>query len=309
MGGKGGFVSDLVTLEGLSKADLEGLIEAGARMADRIASKRRHGSELDGTVVTTAFFEPSTRTQLSFEQAARFLGADVMTFNPATSSQLKGESLRDTVFTLAEIGTDVFVVRHTMNDAPWRVSEWTGVPVVNGGAGRREHPTQTLLDVLTLVRHLGSVEGLTIGIVGDVANSRVAGSHLIGFPVLGARVVLIGPEALLPRTTPSGVEVVYGLDEVLEFLDVVYLLRIQRERGTKTGFEKDHEYSEHFGLNEERASRLRPGAVVMHPGPMNRGVEVSHAVADGDRSLIRQQVAYGVPMRMAVLTRVREAAM
>ena len=295
-------MSGLVTLEGLGKADLEGLIEAGSKMADRLASERRHHSELNGKVVTTAFFEPSTRTRLSFEQAARYLRADVMTFTPETSSQVKGESLEDTVLTLAEIGTDVFVIRHTVDDAPARVAKWTGIPVVNGGAGRREHPTQTLLDALTLVRHFGKVDGLTIGIVGDVANSRVAGSHVIGFPALGAQVILIASEALSPP--PTGVEIANSLDEVLGSLDVVYLLRMQKERGAETGFETDHDYSEQFGLNEERADLLQPGAVVMHAGPLNRGVEISDAVADGDRSLIRRQVANGVPMRMAVLAKV-----
>ena len=295
-------MSGLVTLEGLGKDDLEGLIEAGSQMADRLASKRRHHSELNGKVVTTAFFEASTRTRLSFEQAARYLSADVMTFTPELSSQLKGESLKDTVLTLAEIGTDVFVIRHTDDDAPARVAEWTSLPVVNGGAGRREHPTQTLADALTLVRHFGWVDGLTIGIVGDVVNSRVAGSHVIGFPALGARVILIAPEELAP--SPTGVEMMDSLDEALESLDVVYLLRIQRERGTETGFETDLDYFEQFGLTEERAELLRPGAVVMHAGPLNRGVEISDAVADGDRSLICRQVANGVPMRMAVLTKV-----
>ena len=304
MGGEDGLVSGLVSLEGLGRADLEGLIDSGSRMIDRLASERRHHSELNGKVVTTAFFEASTRTRLSFEQAARYLGADVMTFTPETSSQVKGESLKDTVFTLAGIGTDVFVIRHAVDDTPERVAAWTGIPVVNGGAGRREHPTQTLLDALTLVRHFGSVDGLTIGIVGDVANSRVAGSHVIAFPELGARVILIAPEPLSTSPTPIGVEMADGLDEALESLDVVYLLRLQRERGAETGFDTDHDYFEHFGLNEERAGILRPGAVVMHAGPLNRGVEISDAVADGDRSLIRRQVAHGVPMRMAVLTKV-----
>ena len=295
-------MSGLVTLEGLAKKELEDLIEAGSRMADRLASGRRYHSELSGKVVTTAFFEASTRTRLSFEQAARYLSANVMTFAPEISSQVKGESLRDTVLTLAEIGTDVFVIRHTVDDAPARVAQWTGIPVINGGAGRREHPTQTLSDALTLVRHFGWVDGLTIGIVGDVANSRVAGSHVIAFPALGARVILIAPETLtLP---PTGVEMTNNLDEALESLDVVYLLRIQKERGAETGFETDLDYFEQFGLNEERAELLQPGAVVMHAGPLNRGVEISDGVADGDRSLIRRQVANGVPMRMAVLAEV-----
>ena len=301
-------MKSLVTLEGLDRADLEGLIEAGSRMADRLASKRRHRSELAGKVVTTAFFEASTRTRLSFEQAARYMSADVMTFMPETSSQLKGESLEDTVATLAGIGTDVFVVRHTAEDAPALVAQWTGIPVVNGGAGRGEHPTQTLLDALTLVRHFGRVDGLTIGIVGDIANSRVAGSHVIGFPALGARLILIAPKALTAVPTPSGVETSESLDEALGSLDVVYLLRIQRERGSETGFEDDLAYSEQFGLSESRAGNLRPGAVVMHAGPLNRGVEIAAAVADGDRSLIRRQVANGVPMRMAVLAEVLGAA-
>jgi aspartate carbamoyltransferase catalytic subunit len=297
-------VSGLVTLKGLSRPILEALIEEGARMADRIAGDRRHGSELVGAVITTAFFEPSTRTRLSFEQAAKFLGGDVMTFNPGTSSQHKGESLRDTILTLIEIGSDVLVVRHTADEGPELVAGWTDVPVINGGAGRREHPTQTLADLLTLVRHFGSVDGLTMGIVGDVANSRVAGSHMLAFPMMGVRLLVIAPGDLMPNTVPDGIEVVDDLDDALSHLDVVYLLRIQHERGAVTGFETDGAYSKRFGLNEARAGALNPKAVVMHPGPLNRGVEISNDVADGDQSLIRRQVALGVPMRMAVLANV-----
>jgi aspartate carbamoyltransferase catalytic subunit len=280
---------------------IEHLLDRGDHHADMLQTGPRHVDSLRGTVITTMFFEPSTRTRLSFEQAARFLGADVMTFDPDTSSTLKGESLEDTARTLAAIGSDLFVVRDTREDAPEVVRDATGLPVVNGGAGRREHPTQTLLDLLTLRRVLGGVSGLSVGIVGDVLNSRVAAGHLIAFPLLGAKLSLIGPPSLLPETAPEGVSLIDDLDSALPGLDAVYLLRVQRERGASTGFADDGAYAKAYGMNARRVGLLPPTAVVMHPGPINRGIEVDDSVADGPRSLIRMQVQMGVPLRMAVL--------
>lgn len=300
MGRESGLRNGLLTLSGMTRPELQGLIDSGLKMVERIQGGHRHGSELEGRVVTTAFFEPSTRTRLSFEQAARFLGADVMTFNPASSSTSKGESLQDTAETLAALGTDTFVVRHTDEEAPRQVADWTGLPVISGGAGRREHPTQALLDALTLTRHFGSVDGLKIAMVGDIRNSRVAASNLMSFPKLGARITLVGPRSLLPETAPEGVKMAREFDPVLGEVDVVYMLRIQRERGADTGL-SDEEYVRRYGLDGARTAGLKPETVVMHPGPINRGVEITGDVADGPRSLILRQVANGVPMRMAVL--------
>ncbi len=292
---------NLITLSGLSRSELASLITLASARADQLNHGRRHTDELRGKVVTSLFLEASTRTRLSFEQAARFLGADVMTFDPATSSAQKGESLEDTARTLAAIGTDLFVVRHTREDGPTAVALATGIPVVSGGAGRKEHPTQTLLDAVTLQRRFGGIAGLTMAIVGDVVNSRVAGSHLIALPTLGVQVILVGPKSLLPGEVPQGVRVSEDLDAVLPGLDVIYMLRIQKERGADTGFDTDGAYSEAYGLDARRAAMLPSHAVVMHPGPMNRGVEIADQVADGPRSLIEEQVSMGVPTRMAVL--------
>jgi aspartate carbamoyltransferase catalytic subunit len=280
---------------------LEDLLYSAERFRKQLEGRDKETSELQGVTVTTGFFEPSTRTRLSFEKAAAHLGAHVMTFEPETSSLEKGESLRDTMLTLAALGSDLLVIRHRGVGVPGLVARWTGLPVINAGDGRGEHPTQTLGDALTLIRHFGALEGLRIGIVGDVGNSRVARGHLWAFPTLGADLTLIGPHTLLPVANPWGVRMVADLDSVLERLDVVYLLRIQRERGADAGFPSLSAYASRFGLTEARLSRLHPNAVVMHPGPINRGVEICDAAADGSRSLILGQVANGVPIRMAVL--------
>lgn len=262
---------------------------------------------LRGRLVTLAFFEPSTRTRLSFDVAARRLGAEVIDFDPSGSSTEKGESLADTAATLAAMGTDVFVLRHGLADGPDFVRRRTGVPVVSAGAGRREHPTQTLIDALTLTDRFEELRGLRMGIVGDVANSRVARGHLQLFPRLGVEVTLIGPSTLLPEANPWGVRMSHDLDAELGELDVVYLLRVQTERGAGSAIPSVAGYARRFGLGRDRLSSLKPGTVVMHPGPLNRGVEVDDVVADGERSLVLDQVANGVPLRMAVLEHVLEA--
>jgi aspartate carbamoyltransferase catalytic subunit len=256
---------------------------------------------LAGRTVTTVFLEASTRTRLSFEKAASMLGAHVMSFTPEVSSTSKGETFRDTILTLNAMGTDLFVVRHSLADAAELAARWSGVPVVNAGTGRREHPTQTLIDALTLRQRFGELRGLRMAIVGDVRHSRVARSHLAALPGLGVELTLVGPPPLLPEADPWGVRFSTELDDELDALDVVYLLRIQRERGAVSGFPSDAAYAGRYGMNEDRVSMLKPGTVIMHPGPINRGVEVDDTAADGERSLILEQVANGVPVRMAVL--------
>lgn len=259
---------------------------------------------LRGKTVATMFFEPSTRTKLSFEKAAKALGADIMSFSPSTSSLSKGESLKDTVLTVQAMGTDAMVVRHKATGAPWRVAEWVDQPVLNAGDGAHQHPTQALLDALTIRQRFGTLDGLRIGVVGDIRHSRVARSDVFAFNTLGAEVTMVAPKTLLPIQTDGWpAQTSEDLDEVLTELDVVYLLRVQAERGGASVFPSLSEYTTRYGMTVQRFSRLKPDTVVLHPGPMNRGVEIAAEVADDDRSLILQQVANGVAVRMAVLFR------
>ena len=258
---------------------------------------------LRGRTIVSLFYEDSTRTRLSFETAAKRLGADTMTFSVATSSVKKGESLLDTVQTIDAMGIDAIVVRHSASGAPHRVASWTTASVVNAGDGRHEHPTQALLDAFTLRRHRGpSLDGCRVAIVGDIANSRVARSNVVALHALGCDVTLVGPPTLLPpRLDGWPVTVSYDLDDVLPEVDVVYLLRIQLERIGDVRFPTLREYASRWGLTAERAARMKPDTLVMHPGPMNRGVEIAAGVADSARSLVTEQVANGVAVRMAVL--------
>jgi aspartate carbamoyltransferase catalytic subunit len=258
---------------------------------------------LRGKTVVSLFYEDSTRTRLSFETAAKRLSADTMTFSVSTSSTKKGESLLDTVQTIEAMGVDAIVVRHGAAGAANRVAAWSKASVVNGGDGRHEHPTQALLDAYTLRVHRGpSLDGCRVAIVGDIRNSRVARSNVKAFAALGCTVTLVAPPTLLPeRVTGWPVTVTHDLDDALADVDVVYLLRVQRERIDQALFPSTREYAHRYGLTSERAARLKPDTLVMHPGPMNRGVEIAADVADSSRSLVTEQVANGVAVRMAVL--------
>lgn len=250
------------------------------------------------------FLEDSTRTRLSFDAAARALSADTMTFTASTSSMKKGESLRDTVETISALGPHALVVRHRTSGAPWQVAGWTGAAVVNAGDGSHEHPTQALLDVHTMREVLGteSLAGVRVGIVGDIRHSRVARSNVRLLRMLGASVVLVAPSPLQPVGVDGwGAETTTSLDAVLEGLDVLYLLRVQAERIGGGAVPDPGEYARRFGLDEARARRLRPGAIVMHPGPVNMGVESSVDLSRLPQSVVGRQVANGVPVRMAVL--------
>ncbi len=277
--------------------DAESFVEVLDRPIPKVPALR-------GKTVATMFFEPSTRTKLSFEKAAKALSADIMSFSPSTSSLSKGESLKDTVLTVQAMGTDAMVVRHTATGAPWRVAEWVDQPVLNAGDGAHQHPTQALLDALTIRQRFGTLDGLRIGVVGDIRHSRVARSDVFAFNTLGAEVTMVAPKTLLPIQTDGWpAQTSEDLDEVLTELDVVYLLRVQAERGGASVFPSLSEYTTRYGMTVQRFSRLKPDTVVLHPGPMNRGVEIAAEVADDDRSLILQQVANGVAVRMAVLFR------
>ena len=292
-------MKSLTSIRGLGEAELSALIERSIEFASAPIPEKT----LTNRAVATMFFERSTRTRLSFQLAAERLGAHVLDLDPATSSTGKGESLRDTVMTLSAIGADIFVVRHAESGIPDLVADWSGAPVVNAGDGTREHPTQAIVDLVTLRRHFGSLRGLRLGIVGDIRHSRVAGSLFHAMPVMGLEVTAIGPPGFLPSGHIDGIRVTTELDPVLGSLDVVYMLRVQTERGAVAG----DSYARDFGLDGARASLLSQEAVVMHPGPLNRGVELSDEVADGPRSLILQQVRNGVPARMAVLASLEES--
>jgi len=259
---------------------------------------------LRGRTVVSLFFEDSTRTRLSFETAAKRLSADTMTFSVSTSSVNKGESLRDTVETITDMGVDAFVVRHKSTGIPWQISEWTNASVVNAGDGWHQHPTQALVDCFTVREALGKerFDGLTITIVGDIKHSRVARSNVTAFNMMGANVVLVAPPTLLPPDVSHWpVEVSYRLDDVLARTDILYMLRLQSERMSQGHVPNLREYGGSYGLDAERAAKLPPHAVIMHPGPMNRGVEMLIDPSALPNSLIHRQVANGVSVRMAVL--------
>ena len=297
----------LLTTESLDRATIEGLLDEADGFAEVLLRPIPKVPALRGKTVAMMFFEPSTRTRLSFEKAAKSLSADTMTFSPSTSSLSKGESLKDTVLTVRAMGVDLMVVRHKATGAPWRIADWLDIPVVNGGDGAHQHPTQALLDCLTIRQRFDSLEGLNIAIVGDIRNSRVARSNIFAMTTLGANVMLVGPPTLLPIDPENWpVTVHHHIDEVLDRADVVYLLRVQTERGGGSGFPSASEYTQRFGMTAERFRRLKDEAIVMHPGPMNRGVEIGNDVADNERALILQQVSNGVASRMAVLFRLLE---
>lgn len=257
---------------------------------------------LRGTTVAMMFFENSTRTRISFELAARRLSAEVVTFTAQTSSVSKGESLRDTAETLAHMGANALVVRHSAAGVPAAISRWVNLPVVNAGDGRHEHPTQALVDLFTVSRHVQEISGLKLTIVGDIDNSRVARSNVWLFSSLGAQVTLVAPSTLLPAAVDSWpVRSTGDLDSVLPETDVLMLLRIQRERGAGARLPSMREFQMRFGLDERRAALLPEGALILHPGPMNRDIEISPSVARMPNVLVGEQVANGVAVRMAVL--------
>jgi len=282
------------------------ILDTASRLDQAIAGREvRKLPTLRGRTVVNLFYEDSTRTRISFELAAKRLSADVLNFSAKGSSVSKGESLKDTALTLQAMGADAVVCRHSASGAPARLSAWVDGHVINAGDGTHEHPTQALLDAYTLRRHLapgGSLEGRRVVIVGDVLHSRVARSNVLLLSTLGVRVTLVAPPTLLPvgvRTWPA--EVTYDLDGALRGADAVMMLRVQRERMGGAFFPTEREYTRAYGLDSRRAALLAGSGVVLHPGPMNRGMEITPQVADGAGSVIVEQVANGVTVRMAVL--------
>ena len=269
--------------------------EVGTRVIKKVPALR-------GRTVVNLFYESSTRTRISFELAAKRLSADVINFSTSGSSVSKGESLKDSALTLEAMGADAIVIRHSSSGSPHTLTRWVDASVINAGDGTHEHPTQALLDLYTIREHFPSFDGLRVAIVGDVLHSRVARSGTLALARMGAQVTLIGPPTLIPPEAPSwGADVSYELDPVLPKLDVCYMLRVQRERQRQQYFPSVREYSRLFGLTRARVGSLPDGALVMHPGPMNRGVEIASDVADLPRSLITDQVTNGIAVRMALL--------
>jgi aspartate carbamoyltransferase catalytic subunit len=292
----------LLGIEGLSRAEIGAVLDAAESFFDVSRRSVRKVPTLRGKTVVNLFFEPSTRTRTSFELAGKRLSADVINISGSTSSAVKGETLLDTVQNLQAMHPDVLVIRHAASGAPHHIAARTRAAVINAGDGTHEHPTQALLDAFTIRRAKGRIEGLTVVIAGDLVHSRVARSNAHLLTTMGAEVRFAGPRTLLPAACESlGVSVFDRLEPALEGADVVMMLRVQRERLSGAFLPSNREYSRTFGLNAARLALARPDAIVMHPGPMNRGVEIDPVVADGKQSVILDQVEAGLAIRMAVL--------
>ena len=298
----------LLSISDLSKSDAISILDTAAELARVSDGAVKKLPTLRGRTIVNLFAEDSTRTRISFEAAAKRLSADVINFSAKGSSLSKGESLKDTAMTLQAMGADAVVIRHPASGAAQRLadSEWMSGSVVNAGDGTHEHPSQALLDAFTIRKHLGmggsDLTGLSIAIVGDILHSRVARSNVLLLSLLGAKVTLVAPPTLLPVGIHNWPAIVsYDFDSVIPHVDVVMMLRVQQERMSDLFFPNAREYSRYFGLNAERMSSMKSGAIVMHPGPMNRGLEISAEVADSARSVITEQVTNGVSVRMAIL--------
>ncbi|KAA2235298.1 aspartate carbamoyltransferase catalytic subunit [Salinarimonas soli] len=292
----------LLGIEGLSPLDMTALLDLADEAVEVSRQAEKKKATLRGRTQINLFFEPSTRTQASFELAGKRLGADVMNMSVASSSVKKGETLIDTAATLNAMRPDVIIVRHHAAGAVHLLARKVDCAVVNAGDGAHEHPTQALLDALTIRRRKGRIAGLTVAICGDILHSRVARSNMILLSAMGARVRVVAPTTLLPAGIERlGVEVFTRMKEGLAGADIVMMLRLQRERMNGSFVPSVKEYFRYFGLDEDKLAFAKPEALVMHPGPMNRGVEISSAIADGAQSLIREQVEMGVAVRMAVL--------
>ncbi len=293
---------DLLELADLEPEELWQVLEEARAMKRRLEEPEKKYPLLRGRSVINLFYENSTRTRASFEFAGKYLGADVVNINTASSSVMKGESLKDTARTLDRLAPDVIVMRHPLSGAHTVLAQNVRARVINAGDGAHQHPTQGLLDILTILEHKGTLQGLKIAIVGDILHSRVARSDLWGFQALGASVTLCAPPTLMPAQAERlGAAVTYDMDRALEDADVVVMLRIQLERQQSGMFPSIREYSEFYGLNMERLALAKPDCLVMHPGPVNRGVEIEADVLDLPRCVIEEQVHNGLAVRMALL--------
>ncbi len=295
----------LLGIRDLSAGEITHLLDTAETFRDVSKREIKKVPALRGRAIINLFFEPSTRTRTSFEIAAKRLSADAINISVSTSSMTKGETLLDTARNLEAMSPDCIVVRHSMAGAPQHLARMCNAPIVNAGDGAHEHPTQALLDALTIREYKGRIEGLNVAILGDILHSRVARSNIYLLTKLGAKVSVAGPGTLVPadfgELVEQGLRVVKGIEDAIKGADVVMILRIQRERQDAAFFPSMREYAIHYGLRLSHLEQAAPDAIVMHPGPINRGIEISSEVADGSRSLILDQVTNGVAVRMAVL--------
>lgn len=293
---------DLLGLRGLTRAELEEILSTAEKMKSILLSDVKKVSHLQGKSVVTLFYENSTRTRLSFEFAAKYLGAHTASVAVSSSSVAKGESLIDTGKTIQSMGVDVIVIRHPMSGAPHLLAKHVSASVINAGDGINEHPTQALLDMFTMKQKKGAIDGLKVAIIGDILHSRVARSNIWGLTTMGAEVRVAGPPTLMPPDIERmGARVFYRVEEAIRGADVVMGLRLQRERQQKGLLPSLREYTRLFGITEERIRLAKKDALIMHPGPVNRGVEISSDLVDGAQSVINEQVTNGVAIRMALL--------
>lgn len=292
----------ILGLQEMKREEIEQVLESAASIREVLDRPLKKVPTLRGKSICTLFYEPSTRTRTSFELAAKIMSADAINISASASSVVKGEALKDTMLTLEALGIDLVVIRHPMSGAPAQAARWVRIPIINAGDGHHEHPTQGLLDLFTLREVKGRLEGLRVAIVGDIAHSRVARSNLWGLTKMGAQVCVCGPATLIPAGIERmGAQVCFSVEEALEDADVVYVLRLQLERQARGLLPSLREYSEQFGITAQRLKRARPDVTVMHPGPINRGVEISSDVADAGHAVITDQVTGGVAVRMALL--------
>jgi aspartate carbamoyltransferase catalytic subunit len=292
----------LIGIEELSADEINIILATAASFKQTMQRSNKKLPTLRGRSIVNFFMEPSTRTRMAFEVAAGNLSADVITITGNASSLVKGETIRDTAANIKALNADMIIMRHSSAGAPKYLSRVVDLPIINAGDGAHEHPTQALLDCYTLRENLDDLKGRKVTILGDILFSRVARSNIWALKKLGAKVTVAGPSTLVPKEfTQFGIEVCHDLRKALEDADAVMLLRIQHERQNATHFPSIGEYTRMFGLNKERASWLKPDAIIMHPGPINRGVEIDSQLADSDRSVILQQVTNGIAVRMAVI--------
>lgn len=293
---------DLLSLRDVEREEIEMILSTAASMRPLLESPTKKTAHLQGKSIVTLFYENSTRTRMSFELASKYMSAAAANISASASSVAKGETLIDTGKTLDRMGTDVIIIRHPMSGAPHLLAQHVNAAVINAGDGVNEHPTQALLDMFTIKRHKGHLNGLKVAIIGDVNHSRVARSNIFGLHTMGAEVALCAPPTLMPvQMEELGVKTYTRVEEAVEGADVVMGLRIQKERQEEGNFPSLREYSAFFGINEENLRYAKPDALVMHPGPMNRGVEITSDVADSEQSVINEQVTSGVAVRMALL--------
>ncbi len=293
---------DLIGLEELARHEIETILDTAVTFKEVSTRQVKKVPPLRGKTVVNLFFEPSTRTKTSFELAAKRLSADVLSFEVSTSSISKGETIIDTAQNIEAMKVDCFIVRHSISGAPELISRNVSSAVINAGDGCHEHPTQALLDLFTVREHFGKIDGIKISIIGDILHSRVARSNIWGFSKLGADVCLCGPPSIVPpEVEEMGARVTYDIGEAIIDADVIYLLRLQKERQKENFLSSLKEYSAFYGMDECRYEKIKDGALIMHPGPMNRGVEIKSGIAEKQNARILEQVTNGIAVRMAVL--------